>query len=72
MKRLLFRMLDPAEFLSDHGIRSLSRVYLDKPYVYQADGTAFVVNYEPAESQSEHVRRQLQLARRRSGFRSTS
>ena len=53
MKRLLFRMLDPAEFFSDHGIRSLSRVYLDKPYVYEADGSQFVVNYQPAESQSD-------------------
>jgi len=53
MKRLLFRMLDPAEFFSDHGIRSLSRVYLDKPYVYKTDGSQFVVNYQPAESESD-------------------
>ena len=53
MKRLLFRMLDPAEFLSDHGIRSLSRVYLAAPYVYEEGGSAFTVNYQPAESQSD-------------------
>ncbi len=53
MKRLLFRMLDPAEFFSDHGIRSLSRVYLDTPYVYKADRKDFVVNYQPAESESD-------------------
>ena len=29
-------MLDPAEFLSDYGIRALSRYHLDHPYVFRA------------------------------------
>ena len=53
MKRLLFRMLDPNEFLSDFGIRSLSRVYLAQPYVFKADGIQAVVNYQPAESETD-------------------
>jgi hypothetical protein len=53
MKRLLFRMLDPAEFFSEHGIRSLSRVYLDNPYVFAEEDEKFTVNYQPAESESD-------------------
>ncbi|HEX8969178.1 MAG TPA: glucosidase [Chloroflexota bacterium] len=50
MKRLLKRMLDPAEFLSDYGIRGLSRYHLDHPYHLQLDGTTYEVRYEPGES----------------------
>jgi hypothetical protein len=52
MKKLLRRMLDPAEFLSDHGVRSLSRAYKDNPYVFNWDGAGMTVAYEPAESNS--------------------
>ncbi|MDZ4770228.1 MAG: glucosidase [Chloroflexota bacterium] len=52
LKRLLRRALDPAEFLSDYGIRSISRVHADQPYTLHAGGTTYVVRYEPAESQS--------------------
>jgi hypothetical protein len=52
MKALLRRMLDPAEFLSDHGIRSLSRVHREQPYVLDIAGEHHVVAYEPAESRS--------------------
>ncbi len=50
MKRLLARMLDPREFLSDHGIRSISRYHLEHPYVLQVNGTQYEVTYQPAES----------------------
>jgi len=52
LRRVLARMLDPKEFLGDHGIRSVSRVHLDNPYVFYTGGQEFRVNYLPAESDS--------------------
>ncbi|MGH8286610.1 MAG: MGH1-like glycoside hydrolase domain-containing protein, partial [Steroidobacteraceae bacterium] len=34
MKRLLKRLLDETEFLSPYGVRALSRVHVEQPYVY--------------------------------------
>jgi mannosylglycerate hydrolase MGH1-like protein len=50
LRRVLARMLDVDEFLSPHGIRSLSRYHLEHPYVLAVDGTEFRVGYLPAES----------------------
>jgi hypothetical protein len=50
MKRLLARMLDPKEFLSDHGVRSVSKAHEADPYVFRSGGTDYVVRYEAAES----------------------
>jgi len=50
LRRVLARMLDPAEFLGDYGIRSLSRVHLDHPYIFQAGAQEYRVGYLPAES----------------------
>ncbi len=64
MKHLLHRMLDPDEFLSDFGIRSISRYHRDHPYVFRRRrARSSRVDYEPAESSSGSVRRKLQLAR---------
>jgi hypothetical protein len=52
MKRLLKRMLDESEFLSDYGIRALSRVHLDHPYVLKVGNIDQSVHYTPAESDS--------------------
>ncbi|MGC2401538.1 MAG: glucosidase [Acidobacteriaceae bacterium] len=52
MKALLHRMLDPNEFLSDYGVRSLSRYHREHPYVRNARGQTFSVDYEPSESRS--------------------
>ncbi len=49
MKRLLKRMLDESEFLSDYGVRALSRVYQDQPYEFHVNGSTFQVKYTPAE-----------------------
>ncbi len=52
LKKLLYRMLDETEFLSDYGVRSLSKYYKDKPYSMKIDGNSYRISYEPAESQS--------------------
>jgi len=52
MKRLLKRMLDETEFLSPHGVRALSRVHLENPYVLYANGGEFSVRYQSGESDS--------------------
>ncbi len=53
MKRLLRRMLDENEFLSPHGIRSLSKVYQEKAYHCSTGSTTSTVRYTPAESDNE-------------------
>ncbi|MDX7949823.1 glucosidase [Lichenihabitans sp. Uapishka_5] len=50
MTALLRRMLDETEFLSDYGVRSVSKVHAAEPFVYENGGTRFIVDYEPAES----------------------
>ena len=45
-------MLDPNEFLSEYGIRSLSRGHAEDPYVFHVSGHAYGVSYLPAESDS--------------------
>ncbi len=52
MKRVLSRMLDENEFLSPYGVRALSRVYRDDPYILSVDGMRYSVEYLPAESDS--------------------
>jgi len=50
LRRVLAKMLDEKEFLSEFGIRSLSRYHADHPYVIQAGGQEYRVSYLPAES----------------------
>jgi hypothetical protein len=50
--RVLRRMLDETEFLSPHGLRSLSRVLRDHPYTLAVGGSDHTIEYEPAESRS--------------------
>jgi len=52
LDHLLKRLLDENEFLSDYGIRSLSKYYQDKPFVFDYQGTEYGVQYEPGESSS--------------------
>ncbi|MDX2241647.1 MAG: glucosidase [Leptolyngbyaceae cyanobacterium bins.302] len=52
LRRVLSRMLDESEFLSDYGIRSLSRTHLDNPYRFYHDGQEFKVGYVPGDSTS--------------------
>ncbi len=50
LRRILARMLDESEFLSDFGIRALSRYHRDHPYAFTVAGNVYQVDYEPAES----------------------
>ena len=52
LRRVLGRMLDENEFLSPHGIRSLSRHHAMHPYVFRVGDQEFKVPYLPAESDS--------------------
>ena len=52
MKKLLKRMLDEAEFLSEYGVRALSRTHLESPYKMSVNGTLFTVTYTPGEADS--------------------
>jgi len=50
MKALLRRMLDEREFLSEYGVRSLSRSHLSEPYRFDSGGDEFLVRYAPGDS----------------------
>ncbi len=54
LERALRYLLDESEFLSPYGVRSLSRVYKDRPYVFRADGDTheYKVAYVPGDMDS--------------------
>jgi len=51
LEHLLKRMLDEDEFLSDYGIRSLSKYHKKHPFVFRHHGQ-HMIQYEPGESRS--------------------
>jgi hypothetical protein len=52
MKALLRRALDEAEFLSDYGLRSLSKRHAAEPFVFDCHGARHEVSYTPGESET--------------------
>ncbi|REJ75400.1 MAG: glucosidase [Acidobacteria bacterium] len=52
LERLLRIMFSEQEFLSDYGIRSLSRDHKTNPYFLLFDGREYRVDYEPGESRT--------------------
>ena len=49
LERVLRYLLDESEFLSPHGIRSVSRVHREHPYEIDVDGEIHRVDYAPGE-----------------------
>jgi hypothetical protein len=52
LQRILTCVFDEEEFLSDYGLRSLSRYHQANPFTCQVQGTEQVVAYDPGESPS--------------------
>ena len=52
LARVLVRMLDEAEFLSPHGLRSVSKFHEANPYRLAMNDHVHQVEYEPAESRT--------------------
>lgn len=52
MKSILQKMLNPDEFLSEFGIRSLSKAHEKHPYSMRMNGDVLTVRYTPGESDS--------------------
>lgn len=50
--KVLSRMLDETEFLSEYGIRALSKYHKDHPYSFKTEHETLTVSYQPAESDS--------------------
>ena len=50
LRRVLATMLDEQEFLSPYGIRALSRIHQDHPYIYRFGDHEYRVPYLPADS----------------------
>ena len=53
LRRILQKVLDEQEFLSPHGIRSVSRYHAEHPFVFHWDNSEYRVDYEPAESTTD-------------------
>jgi len=53
LERMLKYVLDENEFLSPYGVRSLSKIHQNKPFVSKIDGRELKVRYEPGESATD-------------------
>ncbi|MBK1882657.1 glucosidase [Luteolibacter pohnpeiensis] len=53
LRMCLERMLSSDEFLSEFGIRSLSKAHFDQPFIFEHGGQRHEVEYTPGESTSD-------------------
>jgi hypothetical protein len=53
LRRVLTIMLDEKEFLSPFGIRAISRIHHDHPYIYRAGDQEYQVSYLPGDSDND-------------------
>lgn len=53
MKMIMKRMLDESEFLSDYGVRALSKYHEKNPYKFYINGEVLTVDYVPAEATTD-------------------
>ena len=52
LARVMAHMLDEGKFLSDYGMRSLSKEHEATPFTFSVDGQTHTVSYQPGESTS--------------------
>ena len=52
LEKMLRYLFDEEEFLSPHGIRSVSKFHEKHPYTYTVNGTVYSVDYEPGEGRT--------------------
>ena len=72
LTELLAKLLDEREFLSPYGLRALSAFHREHPYELEVEGVRADDRLRAGRVDHRDVRRQLQLARARSGSRSTT
>jgi hypothetical protein len=53
LQRIMLTVADPEEFLSDHGMRAMSRFHRMHPFVLSYENGETMVDYEPGESTNE-------------------
>ena len=63
LRRICERLFDESEFLSPHGIRALSRYYLDHPYTFTEAGETETLRYSSGGQSGGDVWWKLELAR---------
>ena len=70
LRRVLTIMLDEKEFLSPFGIRALSRIHQDHPYIYRVGDQEYRVSYLPGD-RTTACSAAIRTGAARSGCRST-